>query len=750
MLNRIVPLVLGLAGAALGHTVIVTTVQDVVDPGDGVQSLREAIIAANNNVNAAGQCNGVTNIHFSLSGTNAVATYGDVIVPYYKLKINYHDPEYASVMNFTPRPTTLPHVRCPINLDGYTQPGVRPNSPLIEISGEDLPLIFASTPPRLLGTDAERSFELLTLHGRLVRQLEAGPTLVGCRQEDPGCPLKRTANGSTIRGILFNHAPQHGLALVGAENVTITGNYFGLDATGETPAPNGRRPDNQHFSLLLNGASSNTIGTPKEPNYFGVNRSHSIMLWPFTGSGECGETSPADATCGRMDIGSSDNVIQSNYFGLNKGGKRSLGGICVRFASDRRLVGESGCEPGLTRESAIHTNGGPHIYVNFWPGGVPVSRNSLRRNRIGGLKPGEGNVFVAAWSGVHVKAVDTEVLGNIFGLDAKGVGATEIGPFFRSAVILQTDATGTRVEGNIIANTANYFDLRDASLTYGYGGGVHVQGNTGGGSGFTDDLPPNIVARNNIGANVHRQHPGDNLLGLPAGNAGGGVTSTWMLPITVEDNLIAYNGYLGTATITARTNQTFRQRRFVVLGNSMYCNGAVVAGQTCGSGMGIDWHATDGFPTPLVPTTGGDGPTLNDDGDLDDGPAELQNFPVLTAMRGGVTGRLSSKPNKHYRIQVFSSSLVSAACVAVTSTLQAGFVSDPACANSGVSPAFLVIQGDTLLRELDVRTDSNGVADFSLQTPSNSMIAATATELSEDGRPLHTSELSQAVSTRQP
>jgi hypothetical protein len=261
MLKRILALVVGLSCAALAQTLIVTTLQDVVDPKDGVLSLRKAIIAANNNVNATGQCRGVTNIHFGLPGTNAVATFGTMTVPYYKLRINYYDPEYANVMNFSPRPTTLPHVRCPINLDGYTQPGVRPLSPLIEISGEDLPLVFDATPPRVRGDDVERTSELLTLEGRLLRQPTEGPTQVGCRPVDPGCPLQRSASGSTIRGLMFNHAPQTGLALVGVDNVTITGNYFGLDATGENPAPNGRRPqDISLFSLLLNGASANTIG----------------------------------------------------------------------------------------------------------------------------------------------------------------------------------------------------------------------------------------------------------------------------------------------------------------------------------------------------------------------------------------------------------------------------------------------------------------------------------------------------------
>ena len=114
MLKRIFPILLGLSCAALAQTLTVTTVQDIVDPNDGVLSLREAIIQANANLNAAGVCRSVTDIRFSLSGTNAIATYGTVSTPYYKLKINYPDPEYAKLMGLSaPVPTPLPRVRCP-------------------------------------------------------------------------------------------------------------------------------------------------------------------------------------------------------------------------------------------------------------------------------------------------------------------------------------------------------------------------------------------------------------------------------------------------------------------------------------------------------------------------------------------------------------------------------------------------------------------------------------------------------------
>lgn len=575
-----------------------------------------------------------------------------------------------------------------MNLDGYSQPGTSPGSPLIEISGEDLPLTFAATPAALRGEDVERTAESLTLQGRLVRQTAAGSPQIGCRPQDDGCPQKRSTSGSTIRGLLFNYSAQTALQLFGTDNVTVTGNYFGLDVTGENPAPNGRRPEDVFlFSLLLNGASDNVIGTPGEPNYFGVTRSHSVMMWPFTavdGSGECGAQLSADAVRSRMDIGSSRNVVQANSMGLNNAGTRSLDGLCIWAGSDRRFAGEGGCEAGRTLRHAIYATGGPQIYVYFYPGDVPVSRNSMRGNRIGGLGTGERNRIAAAWTGVTVKGVGTEISGNNFGLAADGLGAAEIGPFYRGAVVIRSDSQGTLVEGNIVANSVNLGTVTASSFTYGAGGGIAIAGGPTG-PGFSDNLAPQVIRQNLVGVNVRGVCPGNNLVGLPATNAGGGVTSIWMFPARIENNVIAYNGYLGVAAVAARmlvlnpntaNEQTYVPRRLVVLGNSMFCNGSADDGQICGHGLGIDWSASQPpLPAPAI----GDGPTLNDPGDMDDGPAKLQNYPLLTAVRGGISGTLNSAPNTTYRIQFFTNPLDSGRCMEVTTTIQPGFVPDPVC-----------------------------------------------------------------------
>src|SRR4029077_11501094 len=102
----------------------------------------------------------------------------------------------------------------------------------------------------------------------------------------------------------------------------------------------------------------------------------------------------------------------------------------------------------------------------------------------------------------------------------------------------------------------------------------------------------------------------------------------------------------------------------------------------------------------------GDGVTANDLGDADNGPNQLQNYPVLTFANSAavIQGTLNSVANKPYRIDFFSS---------------------PAADNSGFG------EGQTWIGSVNVTTDAKGNAAFNMDFPGSltpgSVVTATAT-----------------------
>ena len=161
----------------------------------------------------------------------------------------------------------------------------------------------------------------------------------------------------------------------------------------------------------------------------------------------------------------------------------------------------------------------------------------------------------------------------------------------------------------------------------------------------------------------------------------------------VQGNIIGLNA-TGTGPLgNAVGIRVILGTRNAILGNSIAFNG----------GLGID----------LEPA----GVTLNDVGDADAGPNNLQNFPVITsATTTQIQGTLNSTPNTTFTIQVFSNS---------------------ACDASGSG------EGRTLVASLSVMTDMSGNTSF-LQTglvlTPGEQITATATDPNGN-----TSEFSQCA-----
>jgi hypothetical protein len=657
--------------------------------------------------------------------------------------INNHD---AGPFSIAVLPTSmggggpLPIISNPVTIDGFTQAGNGFHA--IELSGELFPT--ATTAP--FGTVAPTTSS---------SGFPAGLLLVG-RDPVTGNKLPTDPSGSVIRGLTINKFPRSAIYLYGVDNTTIVGNYLGLDVTGELSGYWNDRDDiATNYAVFSNdvrleGSTNNFIGTtaadyshntisPANRNVFGASGGFSVAavdlnfnintfntltcnnstpdVDPITGS-------PVSGACHHVLLGSSHNVIQGNYFGLNKEGSRSLGGFC----SNRQPPNGTSCLSSNAiysiPRSAIFLAGAPVTFDVTLP-----SNLSNGSNVIGGLVPGQGNLISASLSdALHIQAPQTLVRGNIIGLDATGKTDASITGIGSVGINISNTSWGNTVETNIVANSFAGVGLSATSV-------IIPRGPYG-----------NVVRFNIIGSSSYGT--------VPAGNLHGGIVVLGDVSSTaIYGNLINFNGINSSfggiilQGLSVTPTMTFNPGGVSILGNSISSN----------SGLGIDLSIQP--PTSAI-NWSGDGPTLNNSAGHSSGvPNHGQNFPVLSASRSlqnpalvQVQGTLDSAPNSYYLIQVFSDS--TAECVQLeTAPVLPGY--QPGCAvNSGYTTAFLAAQGQVLIGQIEVLTDANGHASFrfpaNLHVPIGSIITSTATSLNvmPDGssQPSETSEFSQAIS----
>ena len=209
--------------------------------------------------------------------------------------------------------------------------------------------------------------------------------------------------------------------------------------------------------------------------------------------------------------------------------------------------------------------------------------------------------------GIHLDGSNSIIAGNWIGLDSTGT------------VALGNASPGVHVLG--ANNTIGGTGPNDRNVISGNGAeGIRIDG-----AGATG----NLVQGNFIGT--------DRTGTLDVGNAGDGISiqagangNTIGGTVLGAGNTIAFNGQDGVMVTNASTTGV------AILGNVIYSN----------TGIAIDLE-------------GSNGSTPNDAGDLDTGPNNLQNFPVLTgAATNGTTvtvaGSLDSTASTTYRIEFFA------------------------------------------------------------------------------------------------
>lgn len=595
------------------------------------------------------------------------------------------------------QPTTdLPFILESVVIDGYTQPGAVPNS---------------NGPAQGLNTVLKVEID--------------GSQLASSK----GLLFNATV-GSVLRGLAVYGFPftgnqfDQGIRLEGGGDNIIEGCFIGTDSNGTTPRGN-------NHGIILRGSSGNLIGgnTAAARNLISGNDTQGIWIHGA----------------------STDNVIIGNLIGTDILGTLKVGngqnGASIMYGPNR--VG------GSTSEERNVISGNAAYGILVWSGdeiliignylGVDVTGTEPLGNSaagirlrasasapayctVGGLTPGERNILSANGAGIVVGGHHNAVLGNFIGTDVTGtlgLGNTANGVFVAGAHNMiggPTSGAGNLISGNGAAGIGIRFSSASDNVVQGNQIGTDVTGtlplgNGAGGVsmaqcsnnliGGSEPGAGNVIAANQI-AGVGMSGTTDttiqgNFIGtdktatLNLGNAGRGVSMQFSERILVggiapdERNIIANNAESGIAVFGGVLQASFR-------GNAIYDN----------SGLGIDFFNT--------------GPTLNDPGDFDIGPNNLQNYPLIvdaaaTATSTWIAGFLDSTANTEFQID---------------------FYANGECDPSGFG------EGAAFLGTATVITDATGLADFEVVlgvgASVGSIVTATATD--PDG---NTSEFSPCL-----
>ena len=402
---------------------------------------------------------------------------------------------------------------------------------------------------------------------------------------------------------------------------------------------------------MIASTANDTIGgtTADARNLISGNNWQGISLSGATGTVIQGNLIGTDVS-GTVDLGNSlPGVGVSSSPGTTIGGATPGARNIISGNDSVGVVILSGSAGSVVIGNFIGTDVSGTASLGSSGGGVIVPSSAGLGIRIGGTAAGEGNLISGNnFYGVQIRNVASLVQGNFIGTDVTGASSIsdQIGVEIVTVSCCEPIPPATN---NTIGGTTP--DARNVIS------GNSAQGVLISGSGTSG----NLVQGNFIGTDVTGT--------VALGNGGSGVAVEFGPQLNTiggttagAGNTVAFNGsdgvFVGYVTSTGNA----------ILGNSIYSN----------SGLGID----------LVPG----GVTPNDAGDVDTGPNNLQNFPVLssaTRVAGGTTrvdGTLNSTTTATFRLEFFANS---------------------ACDASGNG------EGESFLGYLTSTTDGTGSGSFS-------------------------------------
>ncbi|HEV2969843.1 MAG TPA: NosD domain-containing protein [Pirellulales bacterium] len=229
-----------------------------------------------------------------------------------------------------------------------------------------------------------------------------------------GLVLGSGSDGSKIRGIVVDRFKSAGLRIQSSHN-TIQGDYFGVDATGETAA------GNFYGLILASTASNNLIGAGADGNAGEGN--------VLSGNGQAGVA--------LIGHGVTQNAISANHIGTDAGGSIAIRngsyGVYIDGSSNNTVGGTTA---GLG--NVISGNGSFGIYM--WDN---ATGNAVQGNYIGTDSTGTaalGNGF----AGIYILSANNVIGGNQLGA-GNVISANPYG-----LLLWEAAATGNLVAGNLI------------------------------------------------------------------------------------------------------------------------------------------------------------------------------------------------------------------------------------------------------------------------------------------------------------
>ena len=545
------------------------------------------------------------------------------------------------------------------------------------------------------------------------RKYRSGTTLIDVTNEVGG--VNPSATQDVALGVINNAQS--------VSNVEVSGNgvvgiNFGFNFN--TIVNTNETGQGSLEQFIINSNNLNEVGLDIEANSIfdpSAGSDTSIFMIPPTGDA-LGRTADANYTGGVFDI----LISNSRQLSIITGTNTQIDGrtqTAYSGNSNGGTVGSGGVAVG-TSAVALPNYDRPEIQVHRINGDVMrlQGANTVVRNIsvYGGINAGVqvlGGTNTISNSLIGVNALGANA-GNIdFGVEITGGTANINGNFIstnRDNGILVDGGTSTIIQNNHI--TANGNAACDDNIKLQSGSGIVINHN------LITNASALGIDGDGITGNITITENSITSSGQHGGNCSGNIENAGIKldgnNSSITNNVIYSNG--GAGIVLAGGNSTGN----LISRNSIYANG------TAGAALGIDIDNTDNL---------GDGVTLNDNGDGDNGPNGALNFPIISsAIVGGSYLIVEGWSRPGATIEIFLTDINQGS--AATGANQLGRVTDYGegqvylatfIEGSGADSA----AGVTSYTDLDGNTDNTNKFKFSVPLPlgviQGNLITSTAT-----------------------